>query len=63
LFKVVREMWGANLESFVSEKVIAVPGDISYDNLGVNDCKRRQAMWKEIDIILNSTATTSFDES
>lgn len=56
-------MWGANLESFVSEKVIAIPGDISYENLEVNDCKRRQAMWKEIDIILNSAATTSFDES
>jgi fatty acyl-CoA reductase len=62
LFRVVREKWGANLDSFISEKVIAVPGDVSYENLGVNDSKRRQDMWKEIDIILNSAATTSFDE-
>ncbi|XP_062172815.1 fatty acyl-CoA reductase 3-like [Alnus glutinosa] len=62
LFRVVREKWGANLDSFISEKIIAVPGDVSYENLGVEDCKRRKDMWKEIDIILNSAATTAFDE-
>jgi fatty acyl-CoA reductase len=62
LFRVVREKWGANLDSFISEKIIAVPGDVSYENLGVQDCEQRKDMWKEIDIILNSAATTAFDE-
>ncbi|GLT61237.1 hypothetical protein SLA2020_339590 [Shorea laevis] len=62
LFRVVREKWGANFDSFISEKVIAVPGDVSFENLGVEDSQRRQDMWKEIDIILNSAATTTFDE-
>lgn len=62
LFRVVREKWGANFDCFISEKVIAVPGDVSFENLGVEDSKRRQDMWKEIDIILNSAASTTFDE-
>jgi hypothetical protein len=62
LFKVVREKLGENLESFIFEKVIVVPGDVSDENLGVGDSKQRQDMWKEIYIILNSAATTTFDE-
>ncbi|KAE8037462.1 hypothetical protein FH972_010049 [Carpinus fangiana] len=62
LFRVVKEKWGANLDSFISEKVMAVPGDVSYENLGIKDSKLRNDMWKEIDIILNSAATTTFDE-
>ena len=41
---------------------MAVPGDVSYENLGIKDSKLRNDMWKEIDIILNSAATTTFDE-
>jgi fatty acyl-CoA reductase len=62
LFRIVREKWGANLDSFISDKVMAVLGDVSYENLGIKDSKLRNDMWKEIDIILNSTATTTFDE-
>ncbi|KAE8037466.1 hypothetical protein FH972_010053 [Carpinus fangiana] len=62
LFKVVREKSGVNLDSFISEKVVAVPGDVSNENLGVTDSTLRNNMWKEIDIILNSAASTSFDE-
>ncbi|XP_059429003.1 fatty acyl-CoA reductase 3-like [Corylus avellana] len=62
LFRVVREKWGPNLDSFISEKVIAVPGDVSNENLGVKDSDLRNNMWNEIDIILNSAATTTFDE-
>jgi hypothetical protein len=30
LFRVVWEKWGANLDSFISERAIVVPGDDCY---------------------------------
>ncbi|KAE8037465.1 hypothetical protein FH972_010052 [Carpinus fangiana] len=62
LFRIVQEKWCANLDSFISEKVIAVPSNVYYENLGVKDCQLRKDMWTELDIILNSAATTRFDE-
>lgn len=62
LFRVVKEKWGANLNSLLSEKVTPVAGDISLEDLGVNDTKLKEEMWKEIDIIVNLAATTNFDE-
>jgi fatty acyl-CoA reductase len=62
LFKVVREKHGASLHSFISEKVTPVPGDISYEELGVKDCSLKDEMWREIDVVLNFAATTNFDE-
>ncbi|KAI9195535.1 hypothetical protein LWI28_015841 [Acer negundo] len=62
LFKVLRDKWGGNLHSFISEKVAAVAGDISCDNLGVNDSNIREEMFREIDVVLNFAATTNFDE-
>ncbi|KAM7268158.1 hypothetical protein ACFE04_010324 [Oxalis oulophora] len=53
---------GKTLNSFITEKVIAVPGDISKENLGIEDNKLREEMWKEIEIIVNVAATTNFDE-
>ncbi|TXG48168.1 hypothetical protein EZV62_027462 [Acer yangbiense] len=62
LFKMLRDKWGGNLHSFISEKVTAVAGDISCDNLGVNDSNLREEMFREIDVVLNFAATTKFDE-
>ncbi|KAL9354111.1 hypothetical protein Peur_052081 [Populus x canadensis] len=62
LFKVIREKHGASLHSFISEKVTPVPGDISYEELGVKDCSLKDEMWREIDVVLNFAATTNFDE-
>ncbi|KAH7561216.1 hypothetical protein JRO89_XS10G0193200 [Xanthoceras sorbifolium] len=62
LFRVLRERWGGNLHSFISEKVAAVPGDICCENLGVKDSNLREEMWRETDIVLNFAATTNFDE-
>uniref|UniRef100_A0A5B7B1U0 Fatty acyl-CoA reductase n=1 Tax=Davidia involucrata TaxID=16924 RepID=A0A5B7B1U0_DAVIN len=61
LFRVLREKWGANLNSLIAEKVLPVSGDISYEHLGIKDCDLREEMWREIDIIVNSAATTKFD--
>ncbi|WRX29215.1 Fatty acyl-coenzyme A reductase, partial [Theobroma cacao] len=44
------------------EGVIAVPGDISSENLGVNESKLREQMLKEIEIVVHVAATTGFNE-
>ncbi|KAM1763693.1 hypothetical protein ACFX11_003010 [Malus domestica] len=62
LFKVLRDKMGAYFDSFISEKVVAFPGDVSSENLGVKDSKFREEMFNEIQIILSSAATTKFDE-
>ncbi|KAL3828555.1 hypothetical protein ACJIZ3_017357 [Penstemon smallii] len=62
LFRVVKEEHGGNLNSFLSEKVRVVPGDITYDNLGVKDSDLLEEMWKEVDVVVNLAATTNFDE-
>ncbi|KAM3377667.1 hypothetical protein P3S68_010080 [Capsicum galapagoense] len=54
LFRVLREKLGANLHSFIEDKVSLVPGDIACDSL--------DKMCTEVDIIVNSAATTRFDE-
>ncbi|GAB4859693.1 hypothetical protein Ancab_011172 [Ancistrocladus abbreviatus] len=60
LFKVLREKWGSDFDSFISKKVTAVIGDVTYDNLGVNNTNLREQMLQEIDVVVNSAATTNF---
>ncbi|KAL1345566.1 hypothetical protein AAHE18_08G126900 [Arachis hypogaea] len=59
LFKMQREKWGKKFSSFLSEKVVAVAGDVSLHNFGIKD----QILIEEIDIIVHSAATTRLDES
>lgn len=61
LFKVLREKLGSNFESFMSEKISAIAGDTSYDNLGITAHELDQ-MFGEIDIVINVAATTKFLE-
>ncbi|XP_059627501.1 alcohol-forming fatty acyl-CoA reductase-like [Cornus florida] len=63
LFRVLKEKWGANLNSFISKKVVPVAGDITCsENLGVEDTNLVEEMWREVDVIVNLAATTNFDE-
>lgn len=62
LFKVLKEKYGTNLQSFLSEKVIPVAGDITYENLGVKDSNLIEEMWQNVDVVVNVAATTNFDE-
>ncbi|XP_059314845.1 alcohol-forming fatty acyl-CoA reductase-like [Lycium ferocissimum] len=62
LFKVLREKCGPNFTTFVSQRTTIVPGDITCENLGVNDSNLLDEMWKEVDIVVNLAATTNFDE-
>uniref|UniRef100_M1ABM8 Fatty acyl-CoA reductase n=1 Tax=Solanum tuberosum TaxID=4113 RepID=M1ABM8_SOLTU len=63
LFSVLREQIGANnLNSLIEEKVFPVAGDISFEDFGIENSEMKNEMLKEIDIIINSAATTRFDE-
>ncbi|XP_059430368.1 fatty acyl-CoA reductase 3-like [Corylus avellana] len=62
LFRVLKEKWGKNISSFISEKVSVVPGDISLEGLGLKDSSLREELWDQIDVIVNLAATTNFDE-
>ncbi|XP_028808252.1 fatty acyl-CoA reductase 1-like [Neltuma alba] len=61
LFRVLREKWGADFESLLAEKVVAVAGDVSVPNLGIKNANLEK-MWEEIDVIANFAANTNFDE-
>ncbi|WCJ41786.1 Fatty acyl-CoA reductase 1 [Euphorbia peplus] len=63
LFNVLREKYGSNLNSFISQKVKALPGDISIDeDLGIEDCKLKNEMLSEINVVVNFAASINFEE-
>ncbi|CAB4313729.1 unnamed protein product [Prunus armeniaca] len=62
LFRFLKDKWGTDFDSFIAEKVVAVPGDVTFDELGVKELKLREEMYTGIEIILNSAGTTKFDE-
>ncbi|KAL9673937.1 hypothetical protein QQ045_030201 [Rhodiola kirilowii] len=62
LFRVVKEKYGKEFNTIISEKVIPVAGDISCDDMGVHNPGLLEDMAKEVDIIVNLAATTNFDE-
>ncbi|KAL2557407.1 Fatty acyl-CoA reductase [Forsythia ovata] len=62
LFGVLKEKRGANLSAFILEKVTIVPGDITCDNLRIDDLKLSLEISTEIDVVINLAATTNFDE-
>ncbi|KAK9079151.1 hypothetical protein SSX86_000821 [Deinandra increscens subsp. villosa] len=62
LFKVLKEKHGSKLHEFLSLKVTPVAGDITCEDLGIQDSSLKAEMWKEVDIVVNAAATTNFDE-
>lgn len=62
LFRIIKEKWGAQLNSFISEKITIVPGDIACEDFGLKDSFLRQEMCNDLDIIVNSAAVTNFYE-
>ncbi|XP_038893773.1 fatty acyl-CoA reductase 3-like [Benincasa hispida] len=63
LFKVLKEKWGENFRSMISEKLVAVAGDISDEFLVLKEySKLREELYGQIDVIVNLAATTNFDE-
>lgn len=62
LFNVLKEKWGTRLNSFISEKITFVAGDISSEDLGLKDSNLKEELWNELDVMVNSAAITKFDE-
>ena len=59
---MLKEKLGKNLNSFVSEKITVVPGDISLEDMGLKDSILREEILNQVDVIVNLAATTNFDE-
>ncbi|HSR49212.1 MAG TPA: AMP-binding protein [Acidobacteriota bacterium] len=51
---------GDNIDSFLKDKLRAVTGDISEDNLGIEKALLRK-LRSQVDIVINSAAVVSFD--
>ncbi|XP_043712136.1 alcohol-forming fatty acyl-CoA reductase-like isoform X2 [Telopea speciosissima] len=62
VFRVLKEEHGTGFGSFMSDKVTAVAGDISFENLGIKDSTLKEEMWGEINFIVNVAGNTTFDE-
>ncbi|KAF7822602.1 fatty acyl-CoA reductase 3-like [Senna tora] len=62
LFRVLREKWGGDFDTLISEKVEAIAGDVSVVKLGLEDANLQTKLVQQIDIIVNLAASTNFDE-
>ncbi|CAN1263469.1 Alcohol-forming fatty acyl-CoA reductase [Linum perenne] len=62
VFRVVREKWGTNFHQFITEKVVAVVGDISREDLGIENVHLKQQILTETEFFLHSAATIAFGE-
>ncbi|RYR43051.1 hypothetical protein Ahy_A08g039485 [Arachis hypogaea] len=56
LFRLVKESVGTKFDSLVTQKLIVLPGDISQEDFNLKDSQ----IYKQIDVIVNSAATTNF---
>lgn len=52
---------GDNYETFMNRKLTAVSGTISTDGLGISNDVAKD-LSRSLDVIVNSAATTTFDE-
>ena len=59
MFGLLREKHGDGFQQLIQDKVFALPGDIIYENLGL-ETPMLEALAKEIDVIVNIAATTNF---
>ena len=62
MYRVLKEKYGPNLNQLTSEKVTVVSGDISLEDLGLQDTDLEHEMIHQVDAIVNLAATTKFDE-
>ncbi|MFB3903952.1 MAG: AMP-binding protein [Acidobacteriota bacterium] len=60
VFERMRAVYGDRLNELLREKLVAVPGDISADNLGM-PAELAATLQNEVDIVINSAAVVSFD--
>ncbi|CAN6893986.1 unnamed protein product [Brassica oleracea var. botrytis] len=61
LFKTLRETHGASYQSFMLDKLVPVTGNICDSNIGLQ-IDSAEEIAKEVDVIINSAANTTFNE-
>lgn len=59
---VVKEKYGAKLDSLIDEKISVIAGDVTRENLGVQDSDLLVELFTQVEVVLNLAATTDFDE-
>ncbi|KAI3996289.1 hypothetical protein MKX01_026757 [Papaver californicum] len=63
VFRVLRTKHGDNFDSFIFQKVTPIAGDMTLENFGLReDSELLKKLFKEVDIVANSAATTKFSE-
>ncbi|KAI3886662.1 hypothetical protein MKX03_034756 [Papaver bracteatum] len=63
VFRVLRTKHGDEFNSFISKKVTAIAGDMTLENFGLReDSDLLKKLFKEVDIVANSAASTKFNE-
>ncbi|KAB1227271.1 Fatty acyl-CoA reductase 3 [Morella rubra] len=62
LFRVLKEKWGPNFSSSISQKVTVLPGDLCLEDMGLKDSMLREEMRNQVDFVINLAAATNFDE-
>ncbi|XP_026395831.1 fatty acyl-CoA reductase 3-like [Papaver somniferum] len=61
-FRVLKTKHGVGFNSFLSEKVTPIAGDVTLENLGIRDPELTRKLWSEVDFVANFAATTNFNE-
>ncbi|EFJ37876.1 hypothetical protein SELMODRAFT_270198 [Selaginella moellendorffii] len=61
LFELIREEYGADYRQFMLEKLVAIPGSVEKNDLGLEKHTKEQLL-SQLDVVVNSAATTKFFE-
>ncbi|KAI3677016.1 hypothetical protein L1987_86634 [Smallanthus sonchifolius] len=61
LFKSLQQAYGKSYQSFMLSKLVPVTGNVCESNLGLDE-ETADVIAKDVDIIVNSAANTTFDE-
>ncbi|KAJ0816470.1 putative oxidoreductase [Helianthus annuus] len=61
LFKSLQQAYGKSYQSFMLSKLVPVTGNVCESNLGLDE-DTAEMIAKDVDIIVNSAANTTFDE-
>ncbi|KAJ7556581.1 hypothetical protein O6H91_05G088900 [Diphasiastrum complanatum] len=61
LFQLMKSNWEKAFEEFMGQKVTPIVGDVTREDLGLEESMEKE-LAEKIDVIVNSAATTKFDE-
>ncbi|KAM7524622.1 hypothetical protein LguiA_014524 [Lonicera macranthoides] len=61
LFKILQKKYGKSYQDFMLSKLVPVVGNVCESNLGIEE-DMAKIIAKDVDIIVNSAANTTFDE-